>query len=96
MSAIATLNTGLLIFAMVLIAIMWCRRIYHHIAASRPVEPAEEDVEAVIEETEPADDREPIRVAVPKKLPRRPSRSFLPVDYAKRRPPRRSNTPTIH
>ena len=96
MNAIATLNTGLLIFAMVLIVIMWGRRIYLRIAANRPAEPIEEDVEPALEESEPADDREPIRIEPPKELPKRPSRSFVPIDYVKRRPPRRSNTPTIH
>ncbi len=96
MNAIATLNTGLLIFAMILVVIMWGRWIYLRIAANRPAEPVEEEVDPVVEEAEPVNDREPIRIEAPKELPRRPPRGFVPVDYAKRRPPRRSNTPTIH
>ena len=79
MSALATLNTSLLVFAMFLVLLMGARKIYLMIVANARARASREQDE----------DGEEIHVTIPKRRIKLSARDFVPLDFIHRRPRRR-------
>ena len=84
MSALATLNTSLLVFAMFMVLVMGARKIYTVIITEARARASEEQVE---EDEEDEDDA--IQVTLPKRRIKLSARHFIPLDFIHRRPRRR-------